>query len=117
MVLTNVVSSISKISNFTDLMSGDYVYWNELDDKMKTVGSATDELIRLCQNYWFIPLVITVIIVAGLVISGKQGRIEAKSKLFFALVSVAIIMSITSIVALLYTFFTADSGTVSSLAK
>ena len=78
--------------------------WSELDNRLNTLQDSVAGLIQIVQNPWYIPLAIAFIIIAVLIVAGgKNGRIEAKSALWWVLVGSFIIFMIPSLAALIVT--------------
>ena len=103
----NVIQSIfiaAKSSGATD--------WDKLDQKLQKVGSSTKSFVDLVQNYWYIPMFIALIIIAILVFAGgREGRVQAKSKLGYFLIGTAIIMMLPSAVGLVLDLVGRDKAT------
>lgn len=80
--------------------------WSKLTEKLEKVGSSTKSLVDVIQDYWFIPMLIGLIIIAVLVFAGgREGRVQAKSKLAFFLIGTAIIMMLPTVVSLILDVF------------
>lgn len=91
-------------------------YWTGLEEKLNMVGDATNQFLHLCQDYWYIPLTFAIIAIACLVLAGgKQGRLQAKSFLWWVIVATAIIMMVPTIIGLLSTLFVKEQTTISRL--
>lgn len=86
--------------------------WQKLDEKLSGVGNSTKQFVDLVQNYWYIPMFIALIIIAVLVFAGgREGRIQAKSKLGFFLIGTALIMMLPSAVSLVLDLFGREQAT------
>lgn len=83
------------------LLASDSGTWNKLTQKLDKAGNATKDLVTVCQDYWYIPMFFALIIIAILVFAGgREGRVQAKSKLGYFLIGTAIVMLMPSLVSL-----------------
>ena len=90
---------INSINTVADTSSGT---WSKLTQKLDKAGTATKDLVGICQDYWYIPMFFALIIIAILVFAGgREGRVQAKSKLGYFLIGTAIVMLMPSIVSLI----------------
>lgn len=91
-------------------------YWTGLEDKLDLMGTATNEFLHVVQDYWYIPLTFSLIIVFCLVLAGgKQGRIQAKSFAWIILLATAGMMMVPTIIGLITTIFAKEQTTISRL--
>ena len=87
-----------------------------MEDKLGTMGTATNEFLHVVQDFWYIPLTISLIIVFCLVLAGgKQGRIQAKSFAWIVLLATAGVMMIPTLVGLVTTIFAKEQTTITRL--
>ncbi len=101
---------------YNGFMTAATTYWSGLEEKLDTMGTATNEFLHVVQDYWYIPLTVSLIIVFCLVLAGgKQGRIQAKSFLWIILMATAGIMMIPTIIELITTIFAKEQTTISKL--
>ena len=85
---------------------GGTVDWSKLKEKLNTVGSGTKDLVDIIQDFWYIPMFFALIIIAVLVFAGgREGRVQAKSKLGYFLIGTALIMMLPSAVSLVAGLF------------
>lgn len=85
---------------------GGSVDWTTLKNKLETVGTGTKDLVDIIQTYWYIPMFFSLIIIAVLVFAGgREGRVQAKSKLGYFLIGTALIMMLPSAVSLVAGLF------------
>ena len=101
---------------FNGFITAATTYWSGLEDKLGTMGTATNEFLHVVQDFWYIPLTISLIIVFCLVLAGgKQGRIQAKSFAWIVLLATAGVMMIPTLVGLVTTIFAKEQTTITRL--
>lgn len=107
-VLANFTTAINPI-----LAAGQ---WDKLEQKLKTAGEGANEFLHLCQDYWYIPMFFALVIYAALIVAGgKQGRLQAKTGIWWTFVSIAIVFSIPTIVGLFSSLAGKDATDISTL--
>lgn len=112
----NILSYLLPVLAATDSSGSGTSYWAGLEEKLNIAGDATNQFLHLCQDYWYIPMTFAIIAIGCLIMAGgKQGRIQAKSFLWWVIVATAIIMMVPTIIGLITTLFAKEQTTISKL--
>lgn len=116
-VFTNIAIAVTPLIAAAEQQSpGGTGQWDKLEEKLQTAGSGANEFIHLCQDYWYIPMFFALVVYAALILAGgKQGRIQAKSGIWWTFVSIAIVFCIPTIVSLFASLAGKETTDISTL--
>ncbi len=87
----------------------EYKYFQGAADKLDQGSEMTNEILQLCQDYWGIPLVLSVVAIGFYVLfAGEKNKSKAKERLMYTCMATAIIMFAVTIVSVILGLFTPD---------
>lgn len=89
----------------------EYKYFQNAADKLDQGSEMTNEILQICQDYWGIPLVLSVVAIAAYaMLGGEKNKSKAKERLMYACIATAIIMFAVTIVSIILGLFTPDEA-------
>lgn len=91
--------------------------FNDAQNIFDNMGKVVFSFINLLQRNIYIPILLIVAICAVAIIGGKKGVEFAKSKIFYVIMAVLILINVVLIVTSMIDMFGGDTSNLSSMAN
>ena len=87
----------------------EYKYFQGAADKLDQGSEMTNEILQIFQDYWGIPVILSVVAIAiYVVLGGEKNKSKAKERLMYVCLATGIIMFAVTIVSVILGLFTPD---------